>query len=77
MSLGVGETAPEETSRHRTGMPFGRASAVPNMCHTGGVSSREERRVENKKIDTAVVFIDPQNDVLSEDGVNWTWWERG
>ncbi|MFE4831756.1 hypothetical protein [Streptomyces sp. NPDC056672] len=27
--------------------------------------------MELKKIDTAVVFIDPQNDVLSEDGANW------
>jgi nicotinamidase-related amidase len=25
-----------------------------------------------EKIDTAVVFIDPQNDVLSEKGANWT-----
>ena len=25
-----------------------------------------------QKIDTAVVFIDPQNDVLSEKGANWT-----
>ena len=24
-----------------------------------------------QKIDTAVVFIDPQNDVLSEKGANW------
>ncbi|WP_392756041.1 cysteine hydrolase [Streptomyces sp. LN590] len=27
--------------------------------------------MEIKKTDTAVVFIDPQNDVLSEDGANW------
>jgi nicotinamidase-related amidase len=27
--------------------------------------------VELRKADTAVVFIDPQNDVLSEKGVNW------
>ena len=25
-----------------------------------------------QKTDTAVVFIDPQNDVLSEKGANWT-----
>ena len=25
-----------------------------------------------EKTDTAVVFIDPQNDVLSEKGANWT-----
>jgi nicotinamidase-related amidase len=27
--------------------------------------------MEIRKIDTAVVFIDPQNDVLSEKGANW------
>jgi len=32
----------------------------------GGVST-----VDIRKSDTAVVFIDPQNDVLSERGANW------
>ena len=27
--------------------------------------------IEIQKTDTAVVFIDPQNDVLSEKGANW------
>ncbi|MYX39383.1 isochorismatase family protein [Streptomyces sp. SID8377] len=36
-----------------------------------GFSSRQERQVEVNNTDTAVVFIDPQNDVLSEDGVAW------
>ena len=27
--------------------------------------------MEIQKTDTAVVFIDPQNDVLSEKGANW------
>jgi len=30
-----------------------------------------ERTMRFQKSDTAVVFIDPQNDVLSEKGVNW------
>ncbi len=33
--------------------------------------SAQQRRFEISKTDTAVVFIDPQNDVLSETGVNW------
>src|SRR4030081_135096 len=30
-----------------------------------------EQAMEMRKTDTAVVFIDPQNDVLSEKGANW------
>lgn len=52
-------------------MCFGRTSGVPNTYYTSGLLLREERQVEITKTDTAVVFIDPQNDVLSEGGVNW------
>src|SRR5215468_10640128 len=31
----------------------------------------EQKPWMSKKTDTAVVFIDPQNDVLSEKGANW------
>jgi nicotinamidase-related amidase len=33
--------------------------------------TRREQPMDIRKSDTAVVFIDPQNDVLSEDGANW------
>src|SRR5215467_5426858 len=37
-----------------------------------GTAVAAEPKVMNvQKADTAVVFIDPQNDVLSEKGVNW------
>jgi nicotinamidase-related amidase len=32
---------------------------------------KEQQQMEIQKIDTAVVLIDPQNDVLSEKGANW------
>jgi hypothetical protein len=32
---------------------------------------RREPHVDIRKSDTAVVFIDPQNEVLSEKGANW------
>lgn len=34
-------------------------------------SAAQQRRFEVSRSDTAIVFIDPQNDVLSETGVNW------
>jgi nicotinamidase-related amidase len=33
--------------------------------------THEEQTMDIEKTDTAVVFIDPQNDVLSEKGANW------
>jgi nicotinamidase-related amidase len=33
--------------------------------------NEEHHAMDIAKVDTAVVFIDPQNDVLSETGVNW------
>src|SRR4249920_1989750 len=32
---------------------------------------KEQQAMDIQKTDTAVVFIDPQNDVLSEKGENW------
>jgi nicotinamidase-related amidase len=39
------------------------------LVATGTV--REQRTMDIRKTDTAIVFIDPQNDVLSETGANW------
>ena len=43
------------------------------LVNTDFLSSIKEqgRTMKFQKSDTAVVFIDPQNDVLSEKGVNW------
>jgi hypothetical protein len=35
------------------------------------VIAKEEQVMDIQKSNTAVVFIDPQNDVLSEKGANW------
>jgi nicotinamidase-related amidase len=34
--------------------------------------AEKEQTMDIRKTDTAIVFIDPQNDVLSEKGANWT-----
>lgn len=49
------------------------AAALTTVSHTAVAAGPEDAkdRVEINKIDTAVVFIDPQNDVLSEKGANW------
>jgi nicotinamidase-related amidase len=55
-----------------TGAVIGAASAQP--APQGAPSSAapaEPASFTTSRIDTAVVFIDPQNDVLSETGVNW------
>jgi nicotinamidase-related amidase len=36
-----------------------------------GDRTKEQQTMDIRNADTAVVFIDPQNDVLSEKGVNW------
>src|SRR4051794_13302629 len=36
-----------------------------------GDPDAEDQRMDVHKSDTAIVFIDPQNDVLSEKGANW------
>jgi nicotinamidase-related amidase len=45
---------------------------MPTIAKISLVSRRQERHaMDLEKSDTAVVFIDPQNDVLSEKGKNW------
>src|SRR5258708_7108081 len=58
--------------------PLTQAAHVPDNGSAVNVSyirssqhQHREQAMEIRKIDTAVVFIDPQNDVLSEKGANW------
>jgi nicotinamidase-related amidase len=44
---------------------------VATLAFTGTAWGDEPLAVKIQKSDTAVVFIDPQNDVLSETGKNW------
>jgi hypothetical protein len=37
----------------------------------GSIRRHGGREMNIQKSDTAIVFIDPQNDVLSEHGANW------
>src|SRR5258708_34494912 len=46
------------------------AAGLPSGAEPGGASSQPSGMTV-EKADTAVVFIDPQNDVLSERGKNW------
>src|SRR5215510_6890292 len=41
------------------------------LLGTAAAAAAESNVMNVQKTDTAVVFIDPQNDVLSEKGVNW------
>ncbi|MBV8524747.1 MAG: hypothetical protein JOY71_21955, partial [Acetobacteraceae bacterium] len=45
---------------------------MPEKNQTSGPAASAAAQAMNiKRTDTAVVFIDPQNDVLSEKGANW------
>jgi hypothetical protein len=45
---------------------------MPEKNQTSGPSASAAAQAMNiQRTDTAVVFIDPQNDVLSEKGANW------
>ena len=62
----------DETSSRRA-LLLGGMSTVAALATVSGITARANAAepVELRKADTAVVFIDPQNDVLSEKGVNW------
>jgi nicotinamidase-related amidase len=46
-------------------------AALPISAMSGTAVAAESQVMQLQRIDTAVVFIDPQNDVLSEKGANW------
>ena len=50
---------------------IGGAAVIAASAMSGTVVAAEPQDMQFQKTDTAVVFIDPQNDVLSEKGANW------
>lgn len=68
----VGHVHDDETPSRRA-LLLGGVSAVATLATLTGIAAPAEAAgpVELRKADTAVVFIDPQNDVLGEKGVNW------
>src|SRR3954451_20415027 len=50
---------------------IGAAAVVAAASLPGAAGAAETQGMAFQNSDTAVVFIDPQNDVLSEKGANW------
>ncbi len=51
---------------------IGGAAVIAASAMSGTAAAAEPQDMQFQRTDTAVVFIDPQNDVLSEKGANWT-----
>ncbi len=50
---------------------IGGAAVIAASVMSGTAVAAEPQGMQFQRTDTAVVFIDPQNDVLSEKGANW------
>src|SRR6266849_3563532 len=50
---------------------IGGAAVIAASAMSGTAVAAEPQGMQFQRTDTAVVFIDPQNDVLSEKGANW------
>jgi nicotinamidase-related amidase len=73
---GLAEHAHDDQMASRRGVLIGAVSAAGALSMGSNASSAESPTaagdsLDFQKTDTAVVFIDPQNDVLSEKGANW------
>jgi nicotinamidase-related amidase len=55
----------------RRALLIGGSAIVAAAALPGAAAAAESKPPRFDRADTAVVFIDPQNDVLSEKGVNW------
>jgi nicotinamidase-related amidase len=61
----------EEASSSRRSLLLGSAGTAAGLMLLRTAAAEEPASVKVQAKDTAVVFIDPQNDVLSEKGRNW------
>ena len=63
----------DQLSSSRRALLVGGAGAMAALAlwRTGAAEAAEPAALKVQATDTAVVFIDPQNDVLSEKGANW------
>ena len=55
----------------RRDLLIGGAGVVAAWTLWGSAAAAEPQAMKVQRTDTAIVFIDPQNDVLSEKGANW------
>src|SRR5215468_5305322 len=64
-------TQDNETLPSRRNLLIGGAGVATASLLLGTAAAAEPDVMAVRRTDTAVVFIDPQNDVLSETGKNW------